>query len=202
MFNKVFYFVAAVLLGSAPSLATSATDDWRQVATSVDEERIAKLPQAWQRGLQEARKANRRGVARLGSLLRPSGALANPHPGPGNYRCRTIKLGSQGASTSGFVPYGWFNCRVDLSPGGDLSLTKTSGSQRQMGKLYPYRARQLVFIGTLALGAQENAWPRYASNPERNVVGVLERLGANRYRLLMPAPVFESELDVLELVRR
>ena len=32
-----------------------------------------------------------------------------------------------------------------------------------------------------------------------DVAGYVERIGPNRWRLVMPAPAFESKLDVLEL---
>ncbi|HEY0625098.1 MAG TPA: DUF4893 domain-containing protein [Allosphingosinicella sp.] len=198
---KLITILAPLGFAAAAPVLAQATDNWRSVATAADERRIAESADAWQTGLAEARRADRRGLARLGTVVNRTAALPRPQPTPGNYRCRTIKLGSKGEGTSGFIAYGWFNCRVTLSAGGDLTLTKTTGSQRPMGKLYPHNSRALVFVGTLALSSTERTWPRYGTLPDRDVVGIFERIGSNRYRLVMPQPSTESELDILELVR-
>ena len=184
-----------------------ATDDWRRVASQADQQRLLGLDEAWVSGLAAARRSNAADVDRLGALLQPSApadggspgpALERPQPAPGNYRCRTVKLG--GDKGPPFVAYGWFRCRIDLSPGGDLAFTKLSGSQRQQGKLYPWTDRALAFVGAEAWGA-ETAYPTYGRNPERDEVGALERIGPDRWRLLLAWPKQESVLDVIELVR-
>ncbi|HEU4704481.1 MAG TPA: DUF4893 domain-containing protein, partial [Sphingomicrobium sp.] len=40
----------------------------------------------------------------------------------------------------------------------------------------------------------------YGRDKERDVAGFVERIGPDRWRLLMPRPHFESRIDVLELV--
>ena len=40
----------------------------------------------------------------------------------------------------------------------------------------------------------------YGVDPMRDVAGYVERIGANRWRLVLPDPAFESLLDVIELV--
>jgi hypothetical protein len=40
----------------------------------------------------------------------------------------------------------------------------------------------------------------YGADPERDVAGFIERIGPERWRLVMPWPHFESRLDVMELV--
>ena len=58
-----------------------------------------------------------------------------------------------------------------------------------------------VFLGTLVLGDETpraSIWP----GPTRDVAGYVERIGAGRWRLLMPQPHFESQFDVMELVAR
>jgi hypothetical protein len=56
-----------------------------------------------------------------------------------------------------------------------------------------------VFLGTLALGDEQGAM-QYGVDEMRNVAGYVERIGPNRWRLVMPRPHFESRLDVMELV--
>jgi hypothetical protein len=41
---------------------------------------------------------------------------------------------------------------------------------------------------------------QYGRDRERDVAGYVERIGPKRWRLLMPAPHFESRTDVMELV--
>jgi hypothetical protein len=195
---------AAVM--AAPG-AVQATDDWRRIVSTADMQRLMSLDEAWANALTAARRNNAADVDRLGVLLQPSAprdggaagpALASPQPTPGDYRCRTIKLG--GDKGLPFVAYGWFRCRIELSPGGDLTFTKLTGSQRQQGRLYPWTDRALAFVGAEAWG-NETTYPAYGQNPERDEVGALERIGPDRWRLLLAWPKQESVLDVIELVR-
>jgi hypothetical protein len=54
-------------------------------------------------------------------------------------------------------------------------------------------------LGTLVLG-DEPAARHYGVDPDRNVAAFLERIGPQRWRLILPSPTFESQLDVMELV--
>jgi hypothetical protein len=51
----------------------------------------------------------------------------------------------------------------------------------------------------MVLGDEQRAMV-YGQDRERDVVGFVERVGERRWRLVMPAPTFESLMDVLELV--
>lgn len=186
------------LLAAGPALAASG--DWRADASRSDVRRLERLDEAWDAALSQARaEGHGRELRALGALVDPKVSLARPQPTPGNYRCRTVKLGSPGSGPS-YVAYGWFRCRVALTPGGDLILEKTSGSQRQAGNLYPEASRRLVFLGAVAWGAGEGR-ARYGRDPDRDQVGVFERIGATQYRLALPWPKQESKLDLLELRR-
>ena len=180
--------------------AHAASGDWRQDARQADAARLRALDGAWATALAEARRGDPRGLRQLGVLADPKAGLPRPQPGPGDYRCRTVKLGSgEGASGLPLVAYGWFKCRVALSPGGDLTLAKTTGSQRPIGNLYPETARRLVYLGAVAWGDERTAV--YGRDPERDQIGVFERIGANRWRLVLPYPKQESTLDLIELTR-
>ena len=61
-----------------------------------------------------------------------------------------------------------------------------------------HQVRQ-VFLGTLVLGDEQRAM-QYGRDPDRDVAGFVEKIGPNRWRLVMPYPAFESLTDVLELV--
>ena len=187
----------------APAPA-QATDNWRDDAKPEDVDRLARLDAAWTAALKGVATSDylqaKADHAALGAVGDPKAKiLPNPHPGPGDYRCRTMKLGNN----AGMISYGWFRCRVDLSPGGDLTLTKTTGSQRQQGKLYPDpdNPSRLIFLGTVAWGHWEEGYPAYGSDPQRDVVGVLERVEDQRWRLVLPWPRVESDLDILEIAR-
>ncbi|WP_343699434.1 DUF4893 domain-containing protein [Caulobacter sp.] len=195
---RVASVLALSLLTAVPAMAASG--DWRADAKRSDVRRIERLDEAWREALADARRdGHGRELRALGALVDPRVSLARPQPTPGTYRCRTIKLGSQLPGLS-YVAYGWFRCRVALTPGGDLILEKTTGSQRQAGNLYPDAAKRLVFLGAVAWGTDEGR-AEYGRSPERDQVGVFERVGSNQYRLALPWPQQESKLDILELRR-
>jgi len=56
-----------------------------------------------------------------------------------------------------------------------------------------------VFLGTLVLGDEVRA-SQYGQDELRDVAGYVERIGPQRWRILMPKPHFESQFDVMELV--
>lgn len=173
---------------------------WRRIISQGDYQRVMGADEAWYAALREARRAGLEAdLAALGALAVEEAALQRPHPPPGVYRCRTIKLGG-GEPRLPYVAYDWFRCRIELTPGGDLKLDKLTGSQRQSGQLYPYMDRRLAFIGTVAWGSDERAAPPYGAQPERDQVGYFERIGEQRWRLVLPWPKQESTLDLIEFV--
>ena len=191
---------------AAPPLADGlqgGADDWRQVASAADASLLGRLDQAWRLGRAEAEEAGFASeVERLAALVDPNAALPGRlQPAPGTYRCRTIKLGrrTEGEGLA-YVAYPFFACSVELTPGGDLILTKTTGSQRTRGLLYPDSDRRLVYVGAQAWG-DEADFPDYGRNRERDQVGVLERIGDQRWRLVLPWPKQEAKLELLEIVR-
>lgn len=179
------------------------TADWHEVASSADASRLGRLDQAWRLGRAEAEdKGFADKVEALGPLVDPNAAQAGRlQPPPGSYRCRSIKLGSNSPGGLGYLEYPFFRCTIELTPGGDLILTKTTGSQRTRGLLYPDTDRRLVFVGAQAWGSEETGYPAYGQRPERDQIGVFERIGSNRWRLVLPWPKQDSKLEILELVR-
>lgn len=186
---------------SPASLPSQASDDWQVYAKPADVQRLARLDSAWEAGLKRARaEGHEAELDALGALAKPGGGLTpRQQPAPGQYRCRTYKLGGE-AQGLPFVAYPFFKCEVELTPGGDLIVRKLDGSQRFEGKLYPERDNRLVYLGAAAWGAAE-APPEYGENPERDQIGVLERVGEERWRLALPWPLAESSLDIIELVK-
>jgi hypothetical protein len=41
---------------------------------------------------------------------------------------------------------------------------------------------------------------QYGTDPDRDVAAFVERIGPNRWRMVIPSPAFESRTDVIELV--
>jgi len=180
-------------------MVAQSTRDWRQVATAIDRERLRDWRNAFVDALETARKAGHgEDIAREGALLEPDAALgAGPIPN-GLYRCRVIKVGAISDGLLNYVPYPAFSCRVSAD-GGLQSFAKLTGSQRHVGVVFPGDAMRQVLLGTLALGDEQGAL-QYGQDETRNVAGYVERIGPNRWRLVLPRPHFESLLDVFELV--
>ena len=173
--------------------------DWRAIITPRDRDRLDRLGAAWDRALDQARLSEGSGDLRsVGDLIDPDAALDTPAPPPGRYRCRTVKLGHQGPSGLGFVVYGWFECEIERTAQG-LRLVKTTGSQRPSGLLFPEDREGMVFLGSLAGGDEPRA-TSYGTNDERDFAARLERIGRERWRLVIPWPEYESTLDLIELV--
>ncbi len=206
LFVVVTLGLASAACQTVPAIPPSAADapppapgSWRATATEQDQSRIRNWYKSWEAALADARaKGNGTDLDREGLLLQPMAALPNPYLPAGDYRCRTIKVGAQGRSTVGYVAYDWFRCRVSAEQGLS-SLTKLSGSQRPVGLIFPDNLKRQIFLGTLELG-DEKMPVNYASDRMRDMAGVVERIGANRWRLALPAPAYESLLDVIELV--
>lgn len=190
-----------LMVPAAPEAPVGAVlDDWRGVITPADRDRYQRRAAAWSLALQQAKRQPGSGdLASLGALIDPDAGRPDVAPAPGAYRCRTVKLGSQGDEGGlGYVVYGWFACRVEQTAAG-LKLVKQTGSQRPAGLLFPENDREMIFLGSMALASEPSA-RSYGQRPERDMVGVLERIGDQRWRLVTPWPAAESNLDLLELV--
>lgn len=174
--------------------------DWRSIITSTDRDRYTRRDAAWALALQQARRLPGSGdLSGLGALIDPDAARAGVRPPVGDYRCRTVKLGSQGGEAGlGYVVYDWFACRIEATPGG-LKFSKLTGSQRPGGLLFTETRDRMVMLGSVALAAEPPA-NSYGQRPDRDLVAVLERIGERRWRLVIPWPQNESNLDLIELV--
>jgi len=172
--------------------------DWRAIATPDDRDRLRDWRDAFVEGLREARAAGHDvDVTREGKLLEPDAALGGGAIPNGSYRCRVIKLGSKSEGMLPFVAYPAFNCRIRAER--DVQgFAKLTGSQRQVGLIFPGDALRQVFLGTLLLGDEARSM-QYGRDRDRDVAGFVERIGADRWRMIMPRPHFESDIDVLEL---
>lgn len=173
--------------------------EWMTAAAAADIDRIHRIERAWQEGLRQARSRGfRRAIAGEGALLEPDAALPRAAPSPGSYHCRVIKLGQQSGRGPAYAAYKPFFCYVDVD-GDTLTIVKQTGSQRPAGFIYPDRDDRHIFLGSVALG-DETSPLAYGDDEKRDLVGVVERVGPFRWRLVMPWPQSGAILEVFELV--
>ena len=173
------------------------TNDWQAVITPADRERLREWRSTMVKAVAAARAAGHGAeIDALGVLLKPDAALGGAIP-DGLYACRIIKLGAKTGGMLNYVTYPAFRCQVDSA--NRRHLTKLTGSQRAVGIIFPGGPLRDVFLGTLVLGDERQAYP-YAVDEMRDLAGYVERIGDKRYRLLLPRPHFESQLDVMELI--
>ncbi|GAA4722975.1 DUF4893 domain-containing protein [Sphingomonas lutea] len=181
-----------------PATAAPPRTNWRVIATDDDRARLRDWRATFIAALDAARRAGHEAeIRREGALLQPDAALPGAIPN-GVYRCRVIKIGAKQPGLLDYISYPAFRCRISPS-GMAQSFIKETGSQRQVGLIYPVDQVRQVFLGTLVLGDERGAL-RYGQDRTRDVAGFIERIGPNRWRMIMPRPHFESQLDVLELV--
>lgn len=181
--------------------AFGASPDWRLLASRDDDRRFEALDRAWNEALASARAGGHGAeLDRLGVLVEPDARQPRPMPPTGVYRCRTIKIGARTSQMLSFVAYGWFSCRVSSSPNVPPMFAKVTGSQRTRGRLYAEDHLRLVYLGAQNWSADE-APAVYGRDAERDQIGSLERIGPRRWRLVLPFPLQESLLDVIEIVR-
>jgi hypothetical protein len=195
-----FTLVAACVSGpQLGSVIERPPRDWRLVATADDRSRLRDWRDAFVEGLREARVAGHQAeIAGEGALLDPDSATGGGPIPNGAYRCRVIKLGSKSDGMLPYIAYPAFACRVRQEK--DLQgFAKLTGSQRQVGLIFPGDALRQVFLGTLLLGDEARTM-QYGRDQERDIAGYVERIGPARWRMIMPRPHFESDIDVLELV--
>jgi hypothetical protein len=193
--------LAAIFILSMTACATTQvtppTQSWQEVATPGDRQRLRDWRSAFSDALRQARAAGHGAdIEREASLLEPDAALGGPVPN-GEYRCRVVKVGAKSEGLLEFVTYPPFRCRIE--DGEVQRFNKLTGSQRHVGLIYPADELRSVFLGTLVLGDETQAY-RYGRDPERDVAGWVERIGDYRWRMVLPYPHFESKLDVIELV--
>lgn len=199
-FSVLLLAVSACAMVQPPTaVVTQPRQDWRAVATESDRVRLRDWRKTFTSAIASARASGHSAdIDREGVLLQPDSALAGGPIPNGMYKCRAIKVGAKSSGMLGFVTYPHFSCRVQQD-GRLQSFAKLSGSQRQVGLIFPSDGLRQVFLGTLMLGDEARAM-HYGVDQERDVAGLVERIGPSRWRLVMPSPHFESQLDVMELI--
>ena len=176
-----------------------STIEWRVAATPADRARLHDWRPAFVEALAKARAAGHASeIAAEGALLDPDSGIVGVPISNGDYRCRVIKLGAKQAGMLDFVAYPAFDCHI-RQEGGLQGFAKMGGSQRPVGVIFPGDSMRQVFLGTLVLGDETRAM-QYGGDPDRDVAAFLEKIGPDRWRMVLPRPAFESTLDVIELI--
>lgn len=193
---------AATSTGEAPRIEAVQTEEpeWRHIASIPDQHLLDRLPALWEQALQSAeRRRDRRVIAREGELLQPDAARDHPATPPGSYRCRLIRLQTPGRREPAVRTYRDFFCNVASDDEGHLAFAKQTGTELPSGWLYPDEGdRRWILIGAKQAEPGENEIS-YGDDPERDVIGVLERVSAFRWRLVVPQPGDGATLDIYEL---
>jgi len=119
----------------------------------------------------------------------------------GDWNCRTMKLGG----LTRLTVYTSFKCRMALDNTG-VTFEKLSGSQRTSGRIEMRDGRAVYlgvgYVASEAPQAYADLAPDFiGSGTITPDVAVFERVSETRARLLFPAPVNESDFDILELTR-
>ena len=192
---SALFIVAAVPAAAKDDIPT----DWHGVATTGDRARLRNTRQAWLEALAKARAAGEgKAIAAQGVLFDPDVALVGAKPPAGDYGCRVFKLGAQRPGNRDFAAFPAFRCRID--PEGEmLSFYKIGAGQRPVGLVFDDGSYRQIFLGTLSFGG-ESLPIDYGRDANRDMAGVVERIGPRRWRLVLPYPHFESLLDVVEFV--
>jgi hypothetical protein len=192
--------LALILIGCAHH--QGMTPDWRSIATHKDIDRMRNWRSTWVDALAKAR-ADGHGdaVAAEGALLEPDAGLDRPTPPAGDYACRVVRFGKGSGTLNGFTASPAAKCRINAVGNRALGFATLDGTQRPIGRIYLGPGAQLTFLGTLTVGDESRPFD-YGLDNERNLIGLVERIGPDRWRLALPYPPFNGAFEVIELTPR
>jgi hypothetical protein len=192
----LFLTMAALCVAGVARAATPVS--WQAAIRPDDRLRLLGLWPAWTSAkaaaVDHGRTADWVG---LGALADPARAADGDWPPAGSYRCRLVKLGARLPGMSDVAPTREFPCAV-TNQGGVVGFVVNGAFQASTGRLYPDGER-MIYLGAMTLRGDMSPFA-YGADPDRNQVGVLERIGPARWRLALPWPRFQSTLDVVDIV--
>ena len=181
----------ALLCCTLPAFADGAV---QKLITPADKVRLDKYGETRKAALAEAKAGDPAEVKQLDALLAKPLVSFSDKDLTGNWQCRTIKAGG----LSPLVIYGWFKCKV-TDDGSGWRLEKISGSQRTQGRFFDDNEKRAIYLGSGSVN-DDRAKP-YGSGPQTDQVGYAFRTGAKEWRIELPAPYYESKLDIIEFKR-
>lgn len=189
--------LAIASVGVARDVDVRGETDWRRAATVADRARLRQWRGAWVEAL-AASPTN--GVGALATsdpaLFDPDRALPDAALPTGDYRCRTVRLGMPGIAPRAAD---WTPCTVTTSRG--VTAFDIVRAPRVSGHLYEDSGARLIFLGAVGFGDERRVM-RYGRDGTRDMAGVVERVGAKRWRLVLPYPHFGGTLDLVEIEPR
>ncbi len=177
---------------------SSPQPKWREALSEDDRERLDRLPQIWRSALDAVPKREQRLLARQGDLVDPDAAKDHPLTPPGSYHCRLVRIGEARGRRPAVQVFPEFFCFVRGEGKGQLSFTKQTGSELPGGWLHPASDKGLVLLGARQRAAGDNSIA-YGDDEERDLVGLLERIGYFRWRLVLPSRDGVPGVDIYEL---
>ncbi|MDB5688491.1 MAG: hypothetical protein JWL91_367 [Sphingomonas bacterium] len=195
--------VLLAFAGCASGRDRAPVTNWRAVVTDADRERIRSWRETWTAAVRQARAAGHgAAIDAAGPLLQPDASLGAPMPRPGDYVCRVFKLGRIGPDARGpdFIAEPPATCRIEPRET-LLGIAKLEGPQRPAGWLYPDAPGgqlRMIFLGSMRL-ADERRPLGYGVDPERDMAGILERIGTDHWRLALPRPRWDAVLTVVDI---
>jgi hypothetical protein len=177
----------------------SPLPDWHDAITDPDHIRLRDWRKAFVAALDKARGSGHGAeIDAQGRLLDPDAAMDAAALPVGYYRCRVVKLGSKQAGHTDFIAYPVHRCQV--RPYDALTrLIELDGLQRPSGRIYPDGPARSIFLGTMILGDEQKPIA-YGRDVDRDMVGIIQRIDQRQWRMLIPDPAWESNMDVMELV--
>src|SRR3546814_7300120 len=101
--------------------------------------------------------------------------------------------------TTLFRSYKGFACHVEAEEG-RLWIVKQTGSQRPSGRIWPERDDRQIFLGAMELGDEKEP-PAYGDDPDRDLAGYVERVGAFQWRIVIPDRSEEHTSELQSLMR-
>jgi hypothetical protein len=188
-------------MAALPALAQdNPATGWRDLVAPLDRARIDRAWATFDDLLPRVRAARPEAdrAALDAALTKPPRPFAGQDL-TGDWRCRTIKLGGIGG---GITAYGWFACRI-TADGATLRFEKLTGSQRLTGTVHPDAPDRMILLGALHYhyeGPQPYAGPGTPDPDLRNMGGIVTMRGQDAL-ILFPEPHYESEADLLHMVR-
>ena len=191
------------LLCLVPLSAAAAEEGWREVMLDAHEASIDAAHERAHRALDQlAQDAYGRTDAPVALALLDAPVRATDYEALlGNWRCRSTQVDS----SNGVFAYPAFRCTVELTEDGILVFTKTSGSQRRHGQIYPFGEGRWVFLGGQSVndepygsysGTQGDA---AGTDPSKDSVGLVETLKDGRVRMILDAQT--DQVEFYELSR-